>query len=85
MSRNAFSQSEREYNGSEEQREHSAMERKASIADSAIYQHTLAQAEKYKAQRDKLVVIAKQIVDNGVSFAEMKALESIIAEVEQSL
>lgn len=37
------------------------IERRASIADSAIYQHTAQLAEKYKAQRDELYVYLREI------------------------
>lgn len=60
MSTSAFAQCERDYNAAEEMREHASMERKASIADSATYTHTVALAEKYRAQRDELLAaIAK--------------------------
>lgn len=58
MSSNAFNQSERDYNAAEERREIGKAERR-SIADSAIYQQTAQLAEKYKAQRDLLLVALK--------------------------
>jgi len=61
------------------------MGQRTPIAETAIYQSTAQLAEKYKAQRDKFAAIAKRIINNGIGFAEMSALEMLVEEVEQSL
>lgn len=60
---------------------------KPTIADSAIYQYTVSRAEKYKAQRDGLLIAIKSIANSKYSTLEgMKSdLINLAYGVEQSL
>lgn len=56
------------------------------IADTAVYQQTVLLMEKYKAQRDLLLVAIKKIrVPNGISMVNLKDVDEALAKVEQSL
>lgn len=58
------------------------------IADTAIYQQTAQLADKYKAQRDELLIVAKSAVmniENNYRWQAHSDLQTVVEKVEQSL